>query len=352
MHVEVPNDKYGNPLYQFTKEEDINIGNGDEFQPQVPPPACVGDLHTVDVADSGTDGYDPIVGDGTAATNYLPVGVTVPGSTPVVNKTFLDIDGSPYEGTARPSCDTKLVPLANGRSTAPLFNVFTDVPVPAHFWGLIVDDLNFSSDPTQINFGEKAGVPFAPVGIYDHNNRLVYTTESDHSGLFDMLMPSTNRINCPTPSGICANVYRFVGNDPGIPGRLNTNYKPDYRTIAAEFEAVAGNTIPADLAPTQVGVTVQLPGGQAVAVECTAPASVPQLYAVDKPYVYGDGTFTISGVGFGADLPGRAVALDDNPITVDSWSDSTIQVTVPPDTRWARTSCGSRPAPGSHRSTR
>ena len=152
-------------------------------------------------------------------------------------------------------------------------------------------------------------MPFAPVGIYDHDNRLVYTTESDYSGLFDTLLPSTNRISCPTPSGVCANVYRFVGNDPGVPGRLNTNYKPDYRTIAAEFEAMPGNTIPADLAPTQVGVSVQLPGGQAVAVQCVAPASVPQLFAVSKPYVLGAGSFTIKGVGFGPS-PGGTVALD------------------------------------------
>ena len=69
-------------------------------------------------------------------------------------------------------------------------------------------------------------MPFAPVGIYDYTNRLITTVESDYNGLFDVLLPSTNRINCPTPSGVCANLYRFVGNDPGVPGRLNLNYKP------------------------------------------------------------------------------------------------------------------------------
>ncbi len=33
-----------------TREEDINIGNGDQIVPQVPPPACAGPLHTVDLA--------------------------------------------------------------------------------------------------------------------------------------------------------------------------------------------------------------------------------------------------------------------------------------------------------------
>ncbi len=329
VHVISPEDQYFKPLYQFTREEDINIGNGDEFYPQVPPPACVGALHTVDVLDdpSGHDNYPTVVGDG-GVTNNLPVGVIVPGSTAVDNLTFLDIDGSPYEGMQKPSCDTKLVPLANGKSIAPLFNVFTDVPIPGRFWGLLVDDLNFSGDPTQINFGEKSGIPFAPVGIYDYTNRLVHTVESDHSGLFDVLMPSTNRINCPTPSGVCGNVYRFVGNDPGGPGALNTNYKPSYRTIAAEFETVPGNLIPADLAPTQVGVSVQLPGGQSLHLECAVAPTAPQLFAVDKPYVNGSGSFTIRGQGFGATKGTGKVTLDGIDVVTTSWNDTTIVATL------------------------
>jgi hypothetical protein len=325
VKVVVPTDPvHGRPLYDFTREEDINVGNGDEFVPQVPPPACVGALHMVDVAGSGGDLYEPVVGDGV---NGVPAGVSVPGSTPTDNPPFVDIGGSPYEGLARPSCDTKLVPLANGRSIVPTFNVFTDVPLPARFWGLIVDDLNFSSDPTQINFGEKSGVAFAPVGIYDYTDRLVYTVESDHSGLWDVLMPSTNRINCPTPSGVCGNLYRFVGNDPGAPGALNPNYRPEFRTIAAEFEAIPGTMIPADLAPTQVGVTVQLPGGQVTQVQCARAANVPQLMAVDHPFVLGSGPVTIQGQGFGATA--GQVALDGIAVPVSAWSDVTITANVP-----------------------
>ena len=150
-----------------------------------------------------------------------------------------------------------------------MFNLFTDVPIPARLRGLIVDDINFSTDPRSTMYGEKAGVPFAPVGIYDFNNRLVYTVESDFNGVYDVLMPSTDHISCPTPSGVCANMYRFVANDPGIPGHLNPNYNPRYRTIATEFEAMPGVTIPTDLAPTQVGLTIESPGDRAhQAVTC------------------------------------------------------------------------------------
>jgi hypothetical protein len=318
VQVEIPEDALGRPLYQVTKEEDINIGNGDQFVPQVPPPDCAGALHTVDVAGFGTDGYGAVT---------LPNGVTVPASTPVDNPTFVDIGGSVYEGQQKPVCDMKLVRVSNGRSVAPSFNLFTDVPVPGRFWGLLVDDLNFSTNPKSLLYGEKAGVPFTSVGIYDWSNRLVATTESDYNGLFDVLLPSTNRINCPTPSGVCANLYRFVGNDPGIPGRLNPNYNPQFRTIAAEFEAFPGLIVPADLAPTQMGVVAQLPGSQFnQPVACTLDAATPQIFAVSQPYVNGSGSFTIRGQGFGA-LPGQ-VTLDGVAMPTSGWSDTSITVNV------------------------
>ena len=59
VKVEIPNDTLGRPMYKVTREEDINIANGDSFIPQVPPPVCAGLLHTVDVADSGIDRWLP-----------------------------------------------------------------------------------------------------------------------------------------------------------------------------------------------------------------------------------------------------------------------------------------------------
>ena len=254
------------------------------------------------------------------ARNGAPVGVTVPASTPIDNATFLDIGASPYEGKARPLCDTKLVPLQNGKSVVPMFNVFTDVPLPGRFFGLNNDDLTFSTDPKSLLFGEKAGIPFSPVGIYDYTNRLITTVEADYNGIFDVLLPSTNRISCPTPSGVCANVYRFVGNDPGVPGRLNLNYNPLYRTIAADFEAFPGLIIPADTAPDQVGVVVQLPGGQAqVGLVVPGqrprrrpppprpPSCTPSRARTRAGRRIG---FTVSGKGFGATKGSGQLTLD------------------------------------------
>ncbi len=313
VHVASPNDALGNPIYKATAEEDINIGNGDQLVPQVPPPACAGPLHTVDVAGLGADGPNA-----------------------VDNPTFVDIGGSPYEGMEKPSCDTKLVELNNGKSVAPIFNVFTDVPVPARMRTVIIDDINFSNDPRSIMYGEKQGLAFAPVGIYDFMNKLQYTTETDFNGIYDVLMPSTNTINCPTPSGVCANMYRFVANDPGIPGRLNPNYNPRFATHAAGAEGLPGISTFADLAPTQVGLIVEQPGtGVSQAITCPVDVSTPQLFTVSRPYVEIAGdqaarSFTITGQGLG---DGGEVTLDGQAMTTGTWNDTSIEVTVPPDTR-------------------
>ena len=339
VDVDVPDNpgQAGDPMYKFTREEDINIGNGDAVVPQAPPPACVGALHTVDNADFGDqDGYPAVDLPDPSGNGGDPVHVDA--STPTVNPTFVnDVGGSPYEGEQKPLCDTKLVTLNNGRSIVPTFNVFTDVPIPGRFFGYMIDDLNFSSDPKSLLYGEKKGVPFAPVGIYDYADRLITTATTDYNGVYDVLLPSTNRINCPTPSGVCSNVYRFVGNDPGTIGNLNPNYSPRFHTIAAEFEATPGIVIPADNAPTQVGVSVQIPGSQQNAwITCpindpdTAPTT-PELLAVSKPYAdlrsASSDSFTIDGQGFGGS-PGT-VALDGVALPTGAWNDTHIAVTVP-----------------------
>ena len=37
-----------------------------------------------------------------------------------------------------------------------MFNVFTDVPLPSRMRGLIIDDVNFSTDIKSTAYGEKA----------------------------------------------------------------------------------------------------------------------------------------------------------------------------------------------------
>ena len=136
----------------------------------------------------------------------------------VTNQAFLDGGGSPFEGQDRPSCDTKLVTVRSGQATAPNFNLFTEVPIPTHFWGVTLNDLGLTFDKRSVNYGEAQGLPFVPVGLYDYAGRLLDTVHTDFNGLYEALEPSTGTYNCPVPAGPCPNMYRFVGNDPGQPG--------------------------------------------------------------------------------------------------------------------------------------
>ena len=309
VEVQIPKDNTAlhHPLYQVTKEEDVNVFTGDTFTPQQPPPPCAGANHTVHVT----------------------------------NPDFLAIGGSPFEGQQKPLCNMKLVTVQNGSSIAPNFNLFTPVPLPGRFWGLINDDLNLSTSPQDILFGEKRGLANVPVGLYDFTNRHVLTVDSDPNGFFEVLMPSTSSYNCPLPAGPCPSVYRMVGNDPGQPNALNFNYNPQYRTISASFEMWPGLIIPADLAPVLNGSVVQnpntTPAQQNQAVTCALATNTPQIFAVSKPYAktsdnLATRTITISGTGFGASQGTGQVKLGSTILTVvpGSWKDGEIKVIVPP----------------------
>lgn len=322
VEVVVPEDSFGRPQYKVVKEEDINVFSGDEFVQQIPPPACAGPLHTVDVAGMGADGPDA-----------------------VDNPGFADAGGSPFEGMPKPLCDTKLVTVSSGRSVAPTFNLFTDVPIPGRWKGYIINDLALSTNPQELMFGEKAGLNNMPIGIYDFTGRLVDTVASDPNGVYEVLLPSTESINCPTPSGVCPGVYYILGNDPGQPGRPNLNYNPQFRTIGASFEIWPGAWLPSDLAPTQMVPTIIAPGstdGQPTL--CLLDDATPQLYAVSRPYANvrapffplpgQSDSFVIYGKGFGATKgPLSQVTLNGSTVLpTTSWSDTQINVSVPSNT--------------------
>jgi PKD repeat protein len=309
VEVVIPDDAFGRPVYQVVREETVNVFGGDQYVPAVPPPACAGAMHTVDVAGilpDGPDAYD--------------------------NPSFADGGGSPFEGTQMPLCDVKLVNLGNGKSIAPTFNLFTEVPIPGKWKGYIIDDLALSFDKTSLTFGEKAGLANSPVGIYDFANRLVTTITSDYNGTYEVLLPSTHTVNCPSPSGVCASMYYMQGNDPGQPGQLNPNYNPQYRTIGATFEIWSGQMLPSDLAPTQMVIGVLNPSTtQSAPADCSLPDTAPQLFAVSQPYLYRDvaGSFTIQGQGFGPGGGSSAVTLGGTPVPIVAWSDTQIDVSVP-----------------------
>ncbi|MCI0520541.1 MAG: IPT/TIG domain-containing protein [Chloroflexi bacterium] len=321
VSVESPIDPYtGQPVYQVVREEDVNVFDGAAWVPQIPPPICAGALHEVDVVGIGPGGV---------------ITTTFDGPNAVDNPNFVAEGGSPYEGQDFPYCDTKLVTVSEGRSIAPAFNFFTPVPLPGRHWGLILDDLTLATDPLVMTYGEKAGIPNAPIGIYDFTNRLVKVVHSDPHGYFQALLPSTQNINIPSPSGVAAGMFYYVGNDPGQPGALNPMYNPQYRTIATPFEVYPGIGIVADLAPTQIGTSIVSPGSQFNRpTTCQLNVGMPQMFAIDKVVVPVPGTnalrtITITGLDFGATQGNGRVQLGTRTLAITSWSDRQIVARVP-----------------------
>ncbi len=345
--VDIPKDPVDNkPMYKATSEADVNVFDGDGYLPQE-------NISTITPAVQN----DP---PGPPSANPEPptqppsqqAGIISPcagelSKVKVTDQAFLDGGGSPFEGQDRPSCAAKLVTVRTGQTTAPNFNLFTDVPIPAHFWGLTLNDLGLTYDKRSVNYGEAQGIPFVPVGLYDYAGRLTDTVHTDFNGLYEGLEPSTDTFNCPVPAGPCPNMYRFVGNDPGQPGHLNSDYNPAFRTIAATFQGWPGLYTVTDEAPTQVANTVTTPDTtNADPAQCDLGADFPQLFKVDRPYVRqnnaGDNRqVTVTGRWFGSakgdvkltsTTPGTPTVTKIDAASVTTWTDEKIVFTVPNST--------------------
>ncbi len=360
VSVDIPTDPvFNRPLYKVRTAEPINVYTGDAYVPQG------ADLTGVRFSDflkanraedfpqmsdqgHGIREYGSTASPDPTAECVGPL-VTVNADTPgtdTYNPDLHNVGGSPFEGVEVHDCSVKLIHVEAGQSVAPNFSLWTDVPVPTKFWGYVTDDVSVSVDRRSTALGEVQGVADVPVGLYDWTNRLLTTVDTDYNGLFEVLMPSTNSYNCPVPAGPCSGMYRFVGNDPGQPQRPNLNYKPIYRTIAANFQAWPGVFTFADTAPTRATVQIEGPASQfAAAIVCKAAATEPQLFKVDWPFAPNPNTYTpsnnettgrfeIEGLGFGATpgtvtLTDSAGGLHNYAPTGAAWTDTHISLVVP-----------------------
>ena len=217
---------------------------------------------------------------------------------------------------------------------APSFELFTDTPLPTIHYGLIIDDLNTSVDSREIFYGDKEPAKRMPISWYDWSGRLIRQSVTDANGFYEVMVPSTNRINYPSPAGVSPGSYTLVANDPSMadptqpdPGVADLNprpvvpnpdFDPQYRSISTPFETWAGHTTITDLAVSTIGVAVNGPGAQlSHPAKCLLDANeTPQLFAANRVYATrpanvttwtaADRTFTLSGTGFGA---GATVSL-------------------------------------------
>ena len=130
VSVEMPKDPVdGKPMYQVTKEEDVNVFDGDTYLPQenFPPrtPAAANDP-----AGPGDVSPTPPSQPPSQAAGIISPCVGPLHKVKVTNEAFLAGGGSPFEGYDQPLCSDKLVTVRTGQATAPNFNLFTPVPHP------------------------------------------------------------------------------------------------------------------------------------------------------------------------------------------------------------------------------
>lgn len=307
--------------YKIIKSQDKNVDFGEAYlpSPQLLPPECVGTPYTV------------------------PAELTLFPGVPAA-----------LAGQTIPNCDRKLVSLTGGANAAADFMLFTNTPIAGHIFGTILDDTANEISPVSPLFGEKFAPPWLPVAIRDWTGRMITSTYSDEYGAYNALVPSTYTENLPQPSGISPNMLIACMNDPEA-DTVGGFFNKQYSTFCYTFNFMPGSTTYLD---TPVVPVAAFAGQAQFPLDCEFPEGTPRIQVVTSsdapgPYLAADsGTLTLSAVG-SVNVPNPAydgvggvqpktiirdygfgplqgtVTLGGTPLTVDSWSNETIVVTVP-----------------------
>ncbi len=326
--------------YELVKEEDQNIFTGDQYSPSLLllPSVCVGDPHPVPP-------YQTLFPD-----QLLP---------------------APFANQTRPLCDKKQVKLSDGQNAAADFHLFTEVPKAARVVGLITNDLAVTQNPNNPVFTEKATVPWIPISFRDYTGKELVRTYSDEWGAYNALLPSTYTINPPIPTGVSPHMISICLNNPGpIPDPAHPdqfitdpNFDPRFSSTCYTLDFWPGKTTYAD---TPVIAVAAFAAPQSATLDCQFPDATPVIYSVSGgadvgPYVSGSGqSITITSAGtnvevpnpdydpfvvpgnpktvfrdysFGAAQGSGSVTVGGIPLTINSWSPTTIDAAVPPGTQ-------------------
>ncbi len=293
--------------YKTLREEDRNVDFGEEFtpDPNLLPPECVGNPHTVANEFSLFPLFDE------------------DGVTPV----------APFmAGSDTPLCDRKKVRLNDRQNAAADFFMFTHVPVAAKVTGFILDDTANEFDPNAPTFGEKYSPPYLPVSIRDWTGREFGRTYSDRWGTFNTALPSTYTTNVASSSGMSPNMVTTCMNDPGpIPNpsggfMTDPNYNPQYSQFCYTFQYMPGVTtfldtpvvpIAAFTGPAQEPLDCREEDGTPVIASVLGSMSGPYVSTTqgagtaNNPYV-ADGTQSIT-ITAAVDPSGRDIGFGNNP---------------------------------------
>lgn len=309
-------------LYHIVREEDVNVDLGNHFTPAIPPPPCTGDDHVIDQSTL------------TPRSNYYGVA-----------------------GAHAPLCDKRLVLLQNLQNANADFFMMTnfntdpngtdsgdtrigDVAEPGRAIGQVFNDIFFDRNPMSIWYGEPRPIGGIPIGIYTRvdvaNNssppgsgptcitgkedptgptitynanrwRLFKTLTTSPDGAYEILLPSTETLNCPIPQGPCPGMYIAIINDPGTKDHPNSNYNPNLLTENVPFDVWPGLSTQLDTPVVPIsGSACQDPSGGNIP-DPSDPAK-PDLLQVDRPYVLASDSGSARRITIYSDFIGARVS--------------------------------------------
>ncbi len=227
---------------------------------------------------------------------------------------------SPFFGQTRNDCNLKVATLTNGNNAGADFHLFTEVPLPARIKGFVNDNLNLETTPGVPQFGDKSGVPYVPVSIKDFSGKEVARVYTDQNGFFEALVPTNQRVNVPSPTGLGPNTLLVRANDRGPIDNPDPNFNPNYNTLLMVFQFYPGGANFADMALTPINGFLAHQN-----ITCEA-GTVPSLHGVDTPRGTVADSITLTGTSFGSAT--GVVTLDGTPLTTTSWSDTQIVVSL------------------------
>ena len=294
--------------------------------------------------------------------------------------TFTECVGDPYvvppeltlfpgvptllDGQTLNDCDRKLIRVSPGQNAAGEFFMFTEVPKAARVVGFANNDRGAEFNQASPIFGEKLAVPWIPVAFRDWTGQELFRVYADEWGSYNALLPSTYTINAPTQSGVGPSMITMVLNDPIKPdGTLDEWYNPDYSVTPWTFNYQPGTTTYTDtpmvpvaaFTTAEVGLdTNQVNQGPVIGEVYATGASAGSGPLVCANENTSGVTVTLTSLGLTqilnpdwdptATLPGPRtiprdygfgsvegqVTLDGVPLTITRWTNSEIDVSIPP----------------------
>ncbi len=344
--------------------------NGTNYQNQTTGEGLANELSGVPGFPGFQDPNWPCVGEQRVVPDYLSI-------YPQAHET------APFAGATRPLCDRKEVTLPSQMSVSAKFYIYTSTHIASKYTGVVTNDFEAEFDPFSPQFGEKFAPPNMPISMRDYLGNEISRVYSDHWGAYDGLTYSSWEVNPPNITGYSPTMMVQCINDPGpivdnnigspTYGQLITDplFNSAYSDFCYEQPFMPGLTNYTDtpVVPTQAFV-----GAAYNNVDCSYPDTTPAISEVDGdgigPWVSKTGvTLTITALGdqqvnnsaysgpsanaapfnlktitrhygFGAQCLSptagsttcntlSSVTIGGRPATIDSWSDTSIEVTVP-----------------------